>query len=116
MLAIRKPPARQMLLRLPEHVAMRLSRATLPRQRNQFIVDLVSRELDKEDADLVASCEFMNAIEAKHPELVQEALEWDNANLMDDDNDEFDPETFEREFAIAQAKMHEAKAKKKVAV
>ena len=112
MLAIRKPAARQILLRLPEQVAIRLSRATLPRQRNQFIVDLVSRELDKEDAELVASAEFMNALEAKHPELVQEAMEWDRAMLIDEaeDSDDFDRAQFEREFAIAQSKLGRAKA------
>lgn len=99
---------KQVLLRLPDDVAAKLARAVPPRQRNQFLVDLVRRELEKEDAELVAACEAMNAIEAAHPELLAETQEWLEADLtgsVDDWDPDFDQESFEREFAIAQAKL-----------
>ena len=106
MLNIQTPPPKQVLLRLPDDVAAKLARAVPPRQRNKFLVDLVRQELEKEDAELVAACEAMNAIEAAHPELLAEEKEWLEADLtgsVDDWDPDFDRETFEREFAIAQA-------------
>lgn len=106
MLNIQTPPPKQVLLRLPDDVAAKLARAVPPRQRNKFLVDLVRQELEKEDAELVAACEAMNAIEATHPELLAEEKEWLEADLtgsVDDWDPDFDRETFEREFAIAQA-------------
>ncbi len=108
MLNIQTTPPRQVLLRLPDDVAAKLARAVPPRQRNQFLVNLVRQELEKEDAELVAACEAMNAIEAAHPELLVETQEWLDADLsgpVDDWDPDFDRETFEREFAIAQAKL-----------
>jgi hypothetical protein len=106
MLNTQTPPPKQVLLRLPDDVAAKLARAVPPRQRNKFLVDLVRQELEKEDAQLVAACEAMNAIEAAHPELLIETQEWLDADLsgsVDDWDPDFDRETFEREFAIAQA-------------
>ena len=100
-----------MLLRLPDDVATKLARAVPPRQRNQFLVDLVRRELEKEDPELVAACEAMNAIEAAHPELVAETQQWLDADLtgsVDDWDPDFDRESCEREFALAQAKRQTA--------
>ncbi|MBH1957104.1 MAG: hypothetical protein I8H91_00225 [Burkholderiales bacterium] len=101
-------PPKQVLLRLPEDVAEKLARAVPPRQRNKFLVDLVRQELEKEDAELVAACEAMNAIEMAHPELLAETQEWLDADLtgsVDDWDPDFDRATFEREFAIAQAQL-----------
>ena len=81
MLNIQTPPPKQVLLRLPEDVEAKLVRAVPPRRRNQYLVDLVRRELDKEDAELVAACEYMNQIEAFNPELVRETQEWVTADL-----------------------------------
>lgn len=106
MLNTQTPPPKQVLLRLPEDLAEKLARAVPPRQRNRFLVDLVRHELEKEDAELVAACETMNAIEAAHPELLAETQEWLDADLsgsVDDWDPDFDRETFEREFAAAQA-------------
>jgi hypothetical protein len=100
-------PPRQVLLRLPEDLAIQLSRAIRPRQRNAFLVELIRQRLEQEDAELVAACEYMNQIEAQDPTLVQEADEWLNAPLSaeaDALDDEFDREEFEREFALAQAR------------
>ncbi len=113
MLNIQTNPPKQVLLRLPDDVAAKLARAVPPRQRNKFLVDLVRQELEKEDAELVAACEAMNAIEAAHPELLVETQEWLDADLsgsVDDWDPDFDRDTFEREFAIAQAKLAAEKA------
>ena len=108
MLNTQTPPPKQVLLRLPDDVAAKLARAVPPRQRNKFLVDLVRQELEKEDAELVAACEAMNAIEAAYPELLVETQEWLDADLsgsVDDWDPDFDREAFLREFAIAQAKL-----------
>ena len=103
MLNTQTPAPTQVLLRLPDDVATRLARVVAPRKRNQFLVDLLRRELEKEDAELVAACEAMNALEARDPEFAREGQEWVDAVLTEDDDDDFDREVFEREFAIAQA-------------
>lgn len=106
MLNLHTPPPRQVLLRLPEDVATKLARAVPPRQRNNFLVSLVRQELEREDAELVAACEAMNALEAAHPELLTETQEWLDANLtgsVDEWDANFDRDSFEREFALAQA-------------
>lgn len=116
MLKTQTPPPKQMLLRLPEDLAVKLARVVPPRQRNRFLVDLVRQELEKEDAELVAACETMNAIEAAHPELLAETQEWLDADLsgsVDDWDPDFDRETFEREFAIAQAAQQTAQPTRK---
>ena len=104
---------RQVLLRLPDDVATRLARAVAPRKRNQFLVDLLRRELEKEDAELVAACEAMNALEARDPDFAREGQEWVDAVLTEyDEDDDFDREVFEREFAVAQAARIAADAAK----
>jgi hypothetical protein len=104
------PIPKQMLLRLPDDVATKLARAVPPRQRNAFLVNLVRQELDKEDAELVAACDAMNALEATHPEqLAQEWLDADLSGSVDAWDGDFERETFEREFAIAQAQLPASK-------
>lgn len=108
MLNTQTTPPKQVLLRLPEDVAIKLARAVPARRRNQFLVDLLRQELDKEDAELVAACEALNAIEAAHPELITETQEWLDADLtgsVADWDPDFDREAFELEFAIAQARL-----------
>lgn len=107
MLSNSTSPPKQVLLRLPDDVAARLSRAVPPRKRNQFLVDLLRRELEKEDAELVAACEAMNRMEAASPGILAEADAWANADLtgsVDDWDPGFDAEKFSREAAIAQAR------------
>lgn len=116
MLNLQTPPPRQVLLRLPADVAQNLARRVPPRQRNSFLVNLVRHELEKEDAELVAACEALNAMEAAHPELLTETQEWLDADLsgsVDDWDPDFDRATFEREFAIAQAKLAAEKPARK---
>jgi hypothetical protein len=108
MLKTQPPPPKQVLLRLPDDVASKLARAVPSRRRNQFLVDLVRRELDKEDQALVAACEAMNALEAANPALLQETHQWMEADLVgavDDWDEGFDAETFSREAAFAQAAL-----------
>ena len=108
MLNTQSPPAKQVLLRLPDDVAAKLARAVPPRKRNQYLVDLVRQDLEKEDAELVAACEAVNRWEAAHPELAKETQEWLDADLtgsVDDWDANFDAELFSREAAIAQAAL-----------
>lgn len=114
MLNTQARPSKQVLLRLPEELATKLARAVPPRRRNQFLVDLVRHELEKEDAELVAACEAMNALEATQPELLAQTQEWLDAELtasVDEWDANFDRETFEREFAIAQAQLADRNTK-----
>lgn len=102
-------PPKQVLLRLPDDVASKLARAVPSRRRNQFLVDLVRRELEKEDQALMAACDAMNALEAENPALLDEMQEWLEADLagsVEDWDTGFDAETFSREAAIAQAALN----------
>lgn len=106
MLISKPPPPKQVLLRLPADVAARLARAVPPRKRNQFLIDLVRRELEKEDHALIEACEALNRIEAGNPALRTEPNEWLSAELtapVGELDPDFDAETFSREAAEAQA-------------
>jgi hypothetical protein len=108
MLNTQTHPPKQVLLRLPDDVAAKLARAIAPRQRNQFLVDLVRRELELEDRQMISACEAMNALEARDPEFAREGEEWVKADLtgsVDDWDADFDADTFSREAAIAQAAL-----------
>lgn len=100
---------KQVLVRLPPTVAAELARRIPPRQRNRYIVELLERDLkDREQAErrqLIEAAEYMNRLEAENPELARESQEWVDAKLtmFPDDDDDFDRELFEREFAEAQA-------------
>lgn len=116
MLNLHTPPPKQVLLRLPDDVAAKLARHVPSRQRNKFLVELVRRELAQEDAELVAACEAMNALEATRPELKMETQEWLNADLtgsVEDWDPDFDRAAFEHEFALAQAKLSSDKSTSK---
>jgi hypothetical protein len=106
MLASNPPPPKQVLLRLPEDLAGKLARAVPPRKRNQFLIDLVRRELEKEDHALIEACEALNRMDAGKPALRAETSEWLEADLttpVDEWDPDFDAETFSREAAEAQA-------------
>jgi hypothetical protein len=108
MINIQTSSPKQVLLRLPDDLAAKLARAVAPRQRNKFLVDLVRRELDREDAAMIAACAAMNALEARDPEFAREGAEWVHADLtgsVDDWDADFDAETFSREAAVAQAAL-----------
>lgn len=110
MLNTQMPPPKQVLLRLPEDLAAKLARAVPPRQRNRYIIELLTKDLlAKQAAEsrmLAEAAERMNELEAQYPELAQESEEWVNAELtesVDMWDPGFDRATFEREWAEAQA-------------
>ena len=105
-----------MLLRLPRDLMTQLSRLAPNRGRNQFVVEVLQREIaDREaanDAQLTEAALRMNEIEAQYPELLVEAAEWDAAILADEEDDGFDRDEFEHGFAVAQATRTDSKAQK----
>ena len=56
----------QITLRLPEDLALRLAACTPSRKRNQFVVDLVRRELDRESRELEEAALRLSSLEATH--------------------------------------------------
>ena len=97
---------KQVLLRLPDDVARKLARAVAPRKRNQFLIDLLRRELEREDQALVVACDALNSLEASETSLRKEASEWLASDLTgppDAWDTDFDAATFSREAAEAQA-------------
>jgi hypothetical protein len=56
----------QISLRLPEDLAQRLAACTPSRKRNQFLVDLVRRELDRESRELEEAAKRLSSLEAGH--------------------------------------------------
>ena len=59
-------PPRQVLLRLPEDLAVKLARAVAPRQRNRFLVDMLAKALDEQkqtrDLELISAAIRMNEL------------------------------------------------------
>lgn len=109
-------PPKQVLLRLPDDLAAQLARTIPPRQRNRYIVDLLTKNFaaqrEAEGRMLAEAAERMNALEAQHPELARETQEWVSAELtesVDVWDPDFDREAFEHDFAEAQAAKHAAK-------
>ena len=110
MLKTQTSPPKQVLLRLPEDLAAQLARAVPPRQRNRYIVDLLTQDLrSKQEAQsrmLAEAAARMNELENQYPELARESEEWVNAELTDSVDawdPDFDRDTFEREWVEAQA-------------
>ena len=103
-----------MLLRLPRDLMLQLSRIAPNRGRNQFVVEALQRELAQReaanDAQLTEAALRMNEIETQYPELLAEAIEWEAAVLVDEEDDGFDRDEFERGFAIAQATRTDSKS------
>lgn len=56
----------QITLRLPEDLARRLAASTPSRKRNQFVVDLVRRELDRESRELEEAAKHLTLLEQTH--------------------------------------------------
>jgi hypothetical protein len=54
----------QITLRLPKDLALRLAACTPSRKRNQFVVDLVRRELDRESRELEEAVLHLASLEA----------------------------------------------------
>lgn len=71
----------QVLLQLPEDLATRLAQVVTPRRRNQFVIDVLRRELAKGDQALIDACDALNRIEAESTPLRAESAEWLDAPL-----------------------------------
>lgn len=56
-------PVHQITLRLPQDLAQRLAASTTSRKRNQFVVDLVRRELDRESRELEEAANHLSFLE-----------------------------------------------------
>ena len=100
--------AQKILVRLPYDLACQLAKSVPPSGRNQYVVDVLKRELEstksQQEAQLIAACEAMNAYEAADPDFAAEGQEWVDAKLTEDDeDDDFDRELFLRELAVVQA-------------
>jgi hypothetical protein len=91
----------QMTLRLPEDLARRLAAATPSRKRNQFVVDLVRRELERESRELQEAAIRLSSLEAAHASEDSEWLVFDNKPVGDD---EFDEKRFLSEFKARKEK------------
>ncbi len=97
----------QITLRLPADLAARLAASTPPRKRNQFVVDLVRRELDRESRELEEAAMHLTSLEAAH---VSEDIGW---LTLDDDlagDSEFDEKRFFKDLDTRKQKPKSARA------
>lgn len=91
----------QITLRLPEDLARRLAASTPSRKRNQFVVDLVRRELDRESRELEEAALRLSSLEAAQAVEGSDWLDFEDelANA-----DEFDEQRFLKELSARQEK------------
>jgi hypothetical protein len=95
----------QITLRLPQDLAIRLAARTPSRKRNQFVVDLVRRELDRESLELEEAALRLSSLEAAHE---GEDSDW---LVFEDDavrGDEFDEKRFLKELSAQKEKAPKA--------
>ena len=89
-------PVHQITLRLPQDLAQRLAASTTSRKRNQFVVDLVRRELDRESRELEEA--------AKHLSFLEQGPDAGEAQWLGLDEDaawgEFDEKRFLDELGV----------------
>ena len=89
----------QVLVRLPEDVASRFVQLVKPGQRNNYFLDLLRRDLDRESDALVQAAQELTALESKNAALKKEDASWLNASLINSDDD-FDAAEFERQYQV----------------
>ncbi len=97
----------QLLLRLPEDLSQRFAQIVPQRQRSRFLLDLLRTELDRESQALALAAKTLTDLESTNTHTMNESAQWASAILTTESVDgeaSFDAETFEREFAAAQAK------------
>ena len=80
----------QLMVRLPEELSARLKALVPPRQRNQFITNLVAGAVQEQEAKLVIVAREVTAEEQSNPDLQAELQDWDTTisdglNGIDDD-------------------------------
>ena len=98
-------PTQQLLLRLPSDLALRFAQVVPSRQRSRFLLNLLRSELDRESLSLANVAKKLTASESGQPEILAESDHWIGASLAAHDDLQFDAAEFEREFALAQAKL-----------
>ena len=97
----------QITLRLPNDLARQLAAYTpsRKRKRNQFVVELVRRELDRERRELAEATQRLSALEAAH---AVEDSDWLDLDTSDSTWGEFDEERFLNELAAKQRPLSKA--------
>jgi hypothetical protein len=95
----------QITLRLPNDLARQLAAYTPSRKRNQFVVELVRRELDRERRELAEATQRLSALEAAH---AVEDSDWLDLDTSDSTWGEFDEERFLNELAAKQRPLSKA--------
>ena len=91
----------QITLRLPEDLAQRLAACTPSRKRNQFVVDLVRRELDRESRELEEAALRLSSLEATHESEDTDWLAFEDEAVS---GDEFDEKRFLKELTVRKDK------------
>lgn len=94
----------QVLVRIPPDLAERLATFVPPRQRSQFLIQLLRRELERESQQLSEAARRLTRLESGEAEL--EIRESVDSELVDD-TDPFDAAEFERQFRAAQSTYKE---------
>ncbi len=104
-------PFQRITLRLPQDLAQRLAAHTPSRKRNQFFVDLVRGELDRESRELEEAAMRLYALEEGH---ITEDAQWLNT---DDDAawGEFDEKRFLAELRVKSGRGVKAARPKRAA-
>lgn len=95
----------QLLLRLPNELALRFAQVVPSRQRSRFLLNLLRTELDRESQSLANVAKKLTASESGQSDVLTESAQWIDASLTAQDDLQFDAVEFEREFALAQAKL-----------
>ena len=95
----------QITLRLPNDLARQLAAYTPSRKRNQFVVELVRRELDRESRELAEATQRLSALEAAH---AVEDSDWLDLDTSDSTWGEFDEERFLNELVTKQRPLSKA--------
>lgn len=95
----------QITLRLPEDLAQRLAACTPSRKRNQFVVDLVRRELDRESRELEEAALRLSSLEATHESEDTDWLAFEDEAVS---GDEFDEKRFLMELSARKDKAPKA--------
>lgn len=95
----------QLLLRLPNELALRFAQVVPSRQRSRFLLNLLRTELDRESQSLANVAKRLTASESGQSEVLTESARWTSSSLASQDDLQFDATEFEREFALAQTKL-----------
>lgn len=94
-------PTQQITLRLPADLARQLAARTPSRKRNQFVVDLVRRELERESRELEDAAKRLSMLEQNQAPDDADWLSLDDESAWG----EFDEQRFLKELnPLAQSK------------